>query len=552
MLPAQLFSASKASADEAVTHTIDLRTRDASMGLIEDETGAISERIIIEVPDKSPYTYDPYTGVMTYLNTSGVTKIIKPHPLEGYKLNVWTDFHGEPPAEEEGIIEHNTTYWAYFMSSDPVWGNSQFMFADIGESMGWTEGQILSSTYTLNASKVDPLLPTSQAIELVGNENMSYQTVNGEKAIVYGANTQKDSGFIKVPVIPGYDISEISYRIQAVSSTGGINVACVCSTGPYYDEHQEWWDWKIPDNVEWWITPFNPDYNYVEPDSDFYINAWNVLPNQKLAISGIGVTYTKKLPKCIVSGQVVDKNGSPVKDVIVSSLGENAQTTTDINGNWQLSVIALNDTSFIFTKNGFYESSLFADLEGLSEYSFENPYIIQLAVNTSFEHNSDPRHNAFIVDFWENGVKTGSADFHRHAEKFAEGASITLEEDGVLHYDYTDVNTNKHIEQYIKAVPLESYYFAGWNLTNNQMADQTVEPGQTIILDSELQNYEFSAVYSDTPPVPPTPPQPDNPQAEKINGAQTGDSTALILLVLTVLSAAIVFVVKNRKEEHLF
>lgn len=535
-------------------YSVELRTVNSSMGLIEDETGTTFDNVNINVFDQSPYTYDPFTGVMTYVNTDGVTKTFRPHPLEGYDFQIWSDRHGEPPAEEQGIVESNLSYRAYFISNAPIWGNTIYTISELGESMGWTEGQTLSSTYTLPATKSDPEIETDQYCELYGNNNMTYKTVNGEKAIVYESNTQQDSGFIKIPTIENYDIKSVSYRICAYNSTSqNSDVACVISTSPYYDEEQEWWDWKIPAYNEWWITEFNPDYVYVPQDSAFYINAWRVRPTECLALSAIGVTYTKKIPKCEVSGKVLDKNNNPVKDVVVSSVTPNSSIKTDAEGNWNLIVPAINDITFLFTKNGYYESYLHANLEGYLEFRFEQPYIIQEKVTCSFEWNKDSRHEAFNLEVWEDGVCLSISDYMRISQNFPEGATVTLLKNNKLHVDYIDLNNNKHLEYYVTAKPKESFYFAGWDFTYSVEENTVIKPGDIITLDVSVGDYNFNAIYSDTPPsppdppippIPPIPPSPDNPQVnvDMIGGqTQTGDCTVLTFLSLAVCATVIMY-----------
>ena len=102
------------------THSVALKTIDASMGLIEDETGATFDYINFDVYDHSPYTYDPYTGVMTYVNTEGVTKTFTPHPNDGYDFQIWADRHGDSPAEEQGFVDSNLAYRAYFINNAPI------------------------------------------------------------------------------------------------------------------------------------------------------------------------------------------------------------------------------------------------------------------------------------------------------------------------------------------------------------------------------------------------------------------------------------------------
>jgi Ca-activated chloride channel homolog len=71
-----------------------------------------------------------------------------------------------------------------------------------------------------------------------------------------------------------------------------------------------------------------------------------------LAFTGMLFLLSFKTNEVTISGLVTDKMGSPLKGVVVSAVGQNAQTSTNVKGHYEISIPA-NVTNLVFKSPGY-------------------------------------------------------------------------------------------------------------------------------------------------------------------------------------------------------
>lgn len=381
-------------------------------------------------------------------------------------------------------------------------GTTTFNFEEIGKTQGWEPGKVLSDTYTVEASDPDPDIKEKQTLTIVGDSSMSFDSHNGQNAIKYGRDTQKNGGYMKLNRINDeYEIT--SMTIVAATEKGlSSDVACVVANQPYYRSDMEWWGFYFCYNkFDTYI--YRPDYRYVPKGHEFYINSYQVTKfDNPLYIQSIIVNYHKPEPQCHVSGKVVDTQNQPIENVIIShhdpSSQTNIQAKTNAEGKWDMTVNAHDNTSFLFTKKGMYEAAIKADLAGKSEYAFEKDYVMPKSVSTYFNCDVN-EHLFFYIEGYINDEYRGYSVPLNITKNYADTATITMNNDQCLVYQYTDKNSGTKHKEMIYPVAVPGYDLDYIKYSNATIKDKKIEPGDTITLNatSTDEQYSFVPVYKE-------------------------------------------------------
>lgn len=492
------------NSNDTTKHTIILNTQDSQMGLVKDENDNCQEEYKFEVDDHSTYTYEPGAnkGIWHFTTSDGTEKTFSPAANDGFKFEMWVDRRGETPESETGEVVDDMKFSIVWSSTAIVDDPTAFVFEDIAKDQGWSQGDKLNGNYTFEATKKDPELTSNPTVELVGNDNTYYdlQDKRQEKGIKFTGDSKESGGYIKIKQIEGYDISHVTLRMatERGSSTDVAGVIYDKVYNPVYGQDFYCFDLLCDYFYKW---DFDPNYSYISL-ADFVFSTYRVEElNNPVYVSAIGVTYTKHIPKVKVSGKVVDVNGNPETDVIVSGLVSNGQTEnatakTDEEGKWSLEINESDKATFVFTKTGFYESSISADLTGKTEFEFSEPFVLNNGVTCSFESSEDLGHKDFFVETYINHEKNGESIVKIDSSVMGENTTFSLNDKNSLHFEYTDLNNQNFKEKVYTGMPIEGYSFDYWTFSNDKVKDQIITSDDKINIKKDDGAYTFVPHYN--------------------------------------------------------